>query len=253
MDYKGWVLSIYDEYIKRYNKKYNVLEKKVKFKDAIDNMIKKENRPVAIILMIFMISVIIIVVLALLGIIKNIEVYLMSEMLGVSIIAYFYNHKYETDLKTYHRHVDVLREVLEDEGLYNERFIRKLRSYTGGIFYKINEKIRGVIKGGIGIASILGLNYTSTKVDKDFALIILVVIAMILVIAYYVYMYLISMPNSRVIRKKNFHIILNILIAYDFEIKNENNNDNNSIPEETIIVKGIIEHLDKYLLKEKNK
>lgn len=48
MDYKGWILSIYDEYIERYNRKYNVVDKKIKIKDVINNLRKKENRTASI-------------------------------------------------------------------------------------------------------------------------------------------------------------------------------------------------------------
>ncbi|WP_291571449.1 hypothetical protein [Clostridium sp. UBA4548] len=252
MDYKGWVLSIYDEYVKRYNEKYNAKEEKVKLKDVISIMKRKEKRAGSIAIILFLLSIILLMGLSLFGKIENAEIYIMAEVLCAFLIAYFYNYKHEVDIQTYHRRVDVLREVLIDEGLYNEGFVRSLRSYTGGIFYKISEKIRGVIKGGIGIASIIGFNYTFIRSNNDIVLLIVAIMAIVMTIAYYAHIYLICMPNSRVIRRGNFHVILNILIAYDFESKSTNKNiSDKSTFSELAKVKDIIEKINETIV-EKN-
>lgn len=85
---------------------------------------------------------------------------------------------------------------MKEEDLYSEEFVRSPISYTGGLFYKISEKVRGIIKSGIPIDSIFWLNYATYIFNKKFVLILIAIITLV-IIAGYIHMYLTSMLNSR--------------------------------------------------------
>ncbi len=219
MDYKGWVLSIYDEYKDRSDKNKN---KNITSKSKIDNLkesfkflIKKGNRLKGITILVSMLLTIIIYCLYIIRKDDILLSYLFIPWIMLFIIVLPEWYKYETKLEVYEREVEILREVLKERKLYSGHIIQELYTATRGVFFKVKIFLAYLI--GIVVSSGLIRDITSMNKQtiKYMVFILLILIIFLIPILYFVWMIMISIPNNRIERSKNFHKLLKILILYD--------------------------------------
>lgn len=231
MDYMGWVLSIYDECIKRYNKRYL---KKLTNKEVIRKVFNKEYlvETISLIMTIFyIVGLITLMVLYFLGIIKRIEVYLTvgGLVLLISYIPQIY--RYELKLEYFKRKLIILSEILEEESLTTTESIEKLVKDTEGVLDKIKSfdfqlanKFVLTLSGLSAAIGIKNINIENQTI-KNFILILFIVLIFIIFMAWITYLILTMIPNSRIVRRQKLHELLKILLIY----KKANNQDNENI------------------------
>ncbi|WP_195619200.1 hypothetical protein [Clostridium paraputrificum] len=227
MDYKGWVLSIYDEYKNRYykNKKFN--NKPNGIKEIFKTMFKKENIYLTILIMIALGGSMIIYTIRIFKGDDNIFKYLVIPwgIFLIGIIPQWY--KYELTLDDYEERVGILRELLKEKGLYNIGIIKELYKSTRGISFYIKSSIVPAI--GIIPAIVSSIKIDSIdEVTLKYVLIILFLLIIIIVpIIYLIYIIMHSIPNSRIERSSEFNQLLKILILidkHDLDIEKEDKN-----------------------------
>lgn len=220
MDYMGWVLSIYDECIKRYNEKYT---KKMTWKEVFKKISSKENRYDAIalfILVLYIVGIIAITILYFLGVIKRVEEYLIiaSLLLAISYIPQMY--RYELKLDDYKKKLTVLLEILDEESLNTVESIERLSKDTEGILNKIKsskfDSINKFILTVSGLSAAIGVKNINleTQTIKNSILIVLAILIFSAFIIWVVYSVLTTIPNSRITRRQKFHELLRILLIY---------------------------------------
>lgn len=126
-------------------------------------------------------------------------------------------YKYELDLETYEKKVNILRDILKERNLYNKQVVQELYNSTRGIFFNIKTIIVYVV----GIVTSSGLLAKVGSIDKltiKYGLIILLAISVIgAPILYFIWLFMFSIPNSRLERSRSFHQLLRILIIHDKE------------------------------------
>lgn len=229
MDYKGWVLAIYDECksISNEGKDIEDKNKSINLKETLKFFIKKENRYMGILLGS---SILVTIIVCFLYLIKKDDGFL--KYLFIPWIILFIGllpewYKYELNLDAYEKEVNILRNVLKERGLYNKQVVQELYNSTRGVFFNIKTVMVYVV----GIVTSSGLLAKVSSIDKvtiKYGLIIVLGISAILApILYFIWVVMFSIPNSRLERSKSFHQLLKILIIHDkkeLEISGKYNN-----------------------------
>lgn len=236
MDYMGWVLSIYDECIERYNKRHI---KKLTDKEVVKKFFSKEYliETVSLIVTIFyIVGLIVLIVLYFWGIIKKVEIYLIvgGLVLLISYIPQIY--RYELKLEYFKRKLIILSEVLEEENLTTTESIEKLVKDTEGVLDKIKSfdfkfanKLLLTLSGLFAAIGIKNINIENQTI-KNFIILFFIVLLCIIFIGWILYLILTMIPNSRMVRRQKFHELLKILLVYK-KAKDQDNENINIVEE----------------------
>ncbi len=225
MDYTGWILSIYDECERRYNKKYIKKLDIHQPKEYISLFLKKDNRYMTSLLGGLLLGVLSIIVLYFLGVVSNIGYYviilIMIFLLGLIPILY----KYELKLEDYEKKLVLLVEILEEHNLNKKEIKKLLLKQTKGILYRILSILIGILASS-GIFKYVA-DQMKGKIETVIPLIL--AILMILISMFYIfYIIAIIIPNNRILRRQKFHELLKILCVYDMQ-ENSLINDEKSL------------------------
>ncbi|OSA92657.1 UNVERIFIED_ORG: hypothetical protein B2H93_13950 [Clostridium botulinum] len=242
MDYMGWILSIYDECERRYNKKYIKKLDIHRPKEYISLFLKKENRYMTLLLGGLLLGVLFIIVLYFLGLVSNIEYYviipIMIFLLGLIPILY----KYELELEDYEKKLVLLAEILEEHNLNKKEIKKLLLKQTKGILYRMLN----ILIGLIGILAPSGIfKYVADQMKGKIETVIPLILAILMIsipMFYIFYQIATIIPNNRILRRQKFHQLLKILCVYDIQESSLTNNEKslNGIDKLTIKLK---EHL----------
>ncbi|MDF2883801.1 MAG: hypothetical protein K0R54_4365 [Clostridiaceae bacterium] len=220
MNYKGWIMNIYDRYKLKYKERYTY--------DYIDkNSFKNSNkfRDLNIIGKILLISYFTFVIGG--GISYFIGLYLNSPVTSaIGLIAEILppillicNTKYEQD--EYRKCVRVLREVLEEENIKTISAIKRLIEDTAGVLYRIKDgEVNNYIKLVTFISAsglMFGVNNYLNKLEikNNNVIIIIEILIIIAIIGGIVYILRMIVPGSKYAKQKELHEILKILLVYE--------------------------------------
>jgi membrane protein YdbS with pleckstrin-like domain len=210
MDYGSWVLSIYDRFDERYKDRYITTKKR--FKDL--SRVKKIQVIITILLMLIGLGV------YEYGIFSKNEIVFCIGVFIILVIPIMTIYIDKVDIELFKKQILILEEVLTEEGLNNENAIIRLEKDTQGILGRIkDENVLNLIKSIMGLLSAIGittaLKYIGVEyINKEITVKVIVIslLAMcLLIISYYI---LLSIPNGKMVRKKQFNQLLRILIVY---------------------------------------
>ena len=207
MDYNLWVLSIYDEYRKEYEKKFP----QKKFKDKFRELSKLKKT----ILILYIIMIIGDAILCLYGINKNNSGIVFLGVFMDFIITAIINSQLKVDFQEYKKRLKVFEEILIKENLNNIDTLKKLEKNTSSIvnniFNKINKEsialISNIIQG-------VGIIYFLKKLGSKIILNIMALIIIIVLLAYLIYLIVISIPNNKYTKKKDMNELIKIYMVY---------------------------------------
>ncbi len=231
MGYKGWILSIYDEYKKRFNDKYEPKLSKIEtIKKVVKVGVKRENILPFLTLMVYIVLIIAIFTLYPFKIISTKEFITLFAYGTLSFLLIYspYIYKYEPDLKSYENKIKILRDILNERKIYNIDVVSELRDQTGGIIYKIRKlKIFAILNTLIALGIFTGIGEAAKGLTGEapkgvLGEVISFSIALIIIsvpTVYSIYSVLTIVPNNRITRRKDFHELLKILMVYDFMSK----------------------------------
>lgn len=240
MDYNGWVLSIYDEYRKRYDDKYEIkLSKWKRFKRIIKVAFTKKNVFPFMTITLYGILLAVILILLTLKVINTksfINIFSSGTLLYILCFSP-YMYKNEPELQSYCSRIEILRNVLKEQNIYNRDVIVELKNHTGNIFYKLGNFTMNVL---IAAGFTAGIGEFLRRSDIQFFTYAVTVIIVAVIAIYSVYSIVTAIPNNRIVRRKNFHQLLKILLTNDFEGKStsdikESVNKNVQLKEKDII------------------
>ena len=213
MDYKEWIVAIYDQYLDKYFDQYPDEKKRVKFKDIpLKNKLK----------MLYVISTAVLGFYLMFVSLNDYNFYLFLLGMGFTFIAPFFV-MYTADLKlnTFTKHLDILKKVLDEQNLLTHDKIKILAKETGTIFYKIsNSNLEWFIKLVPGLFGTAALSALIPNLSKNVAILILSGTILLLELIYLGYTILTFVPNSRIKRRKRFHELLRILLIQVDDNKN---------------------------------
>lgn len=202
MEYKDWLVALYDKYYKKEKVKYPT--KKI-----------KELSCKQIIKLIFAILFLLVgICMYIYGLLKSeiriLIVGLLAELIMLGICS-----AEKTDIRMFKNKVSILEEVLKEENLNNEISIKKIEKDSRGILSKIKDESILNLLGMLG--SFIGAIGLTTIIQKSGEGVILVIglgTILLLAIAIGIYFILISIPITRISRRKQLNELLRILIAY---------------------------------------
>lgn len=210
MDYGSWVLSIYDRFDERYKDRYIIPKKR--FNDL--SRVKKIQVILTIFFMLIGLGV------YEYGIFSKNKIVFCIGIFIIIVIPIMTIYIDKVDIELFKKQILILEEVLTEEGLNNENAIIRLEKDTQGILGRIkDENVLNLIKSIMGLLSAIGittaLKYIEVEyINKEITVMVIVIslLAMcLLIIAYYI---LLSIPNGKMVRKKQFNQLLRILIVY---------------------------------------
>lgn len=210
MSYMEWVLSLYDEYVRRYDERYP--EEKFKFRN-IRNMNWKNRLK----LMYFVFGYIMAIILNVYGsYIKNMNVVGIGLLLTF-VLPYTVIYTLDRSIDKLKKRIQILKDVLQEENLLSYKKILKLTNDTGSTVYKLLnsnlEKLVNLIISFLGTTLFINIINNITSITME---VILLGIVFILEFVFAIYSFLSIVPNNRITRKKNFHEMLLILLT-EFE------------------------------------
>ena len=217
MNYKGWILSIYDEYKRRSDegKKKKGREEKRTIKDVFKQMCKKENRWMSVVMITTFLAMIIVIILTLCNVIDN-----NGEYFSIPFIILFLGflpewYKHELNLEYYTNEVNILRKVLEDNDLYDKEIIQELYDSTKGMIFNVKTGSIYILWTIASSGILVHITYID-KVTLQYILLILMgALAIVLPVVYFIWLIATSIPNNRINRNREFHHLLEILITSD--------------------------------------
>lgn len=216
MDYRGWILSIYDEFQRVYNKENSKIKKTKK--QVLKEMFLKENLFITLVVLSYAILQITLIILYIKIKDRSISWCMVLVMFVTGFLASTQMYKNELTIYKYHEMIETLKEVLEQNNLNSEHYVRYLLKYTGGVLYKIKN-----VKGGGMISNTLAGStavYIADRVFKSSLLSLIIIIGLLVAFLFtIIYLYLSEIPNSRIVRKSQFHQLLRILVDYEYESK----------------------------------
>ena len=195
MDYNLWVLSIYDEYRKEYQKQFP--QKKFKFRE-LSNLKK-------VALVVYILIVIIATIFCLYGLNKNKFAYLFLGLFMDLFITTIVNSQIKVDFQEYKKRLKVFEKVLIKENLNDIELLKKFQKDTSGLLNKI---INSINEKNINIFSTfleaLGITYIIKILDINFILISVCFIIMGGFILYLMYSIIIEVPNNKYQKKEKY-------------------------------------------------
>lgn len=225
MDYKGWVIAIYDVYRDNYNKVKGSTEKnnKQSLKEIIRFFKKKENIFKGVILLLPILISIICFIIFIFEKDSKVMIYIYISFIPMLMYILPEWYKYELDLEAYEECIEILRKTLEEKKLYNKYIIQELYNSTKGISTYIVNGL--VYLFTIGITS--GIIDYIKIVDNDIVFILLIMVVMLIGVGGYIFYFIMSnLPNSRIKKNREFHLLLKLLIIYDREVLQIDNKTN---------------------------
>ena len=207
MNYNLWVLSIYDEYRKEYQKQFP----QKKFIDKI-----KELSMYKMILLIGYISIVIVnTVFCIYELSKNNFEYLFFGLFVDLFIATLTNSQIKVDFQDYKKRLKVFEKILIKENLNDIELLKKFQKDTSGLLNKI---INSINEKNINIFSTfleaLGITYIIKILDINFILISVCFIIMGGFILYLMYSIIIEVPNNKYQKKRDMNELIKIYITY---------------------------------------
>lgn len=202
MDYIGWVLSIYDEYKKQYKVKYPKINKKMSLKNILKLAYIIVIPVIGFIILYYSIQN------------KSLDGMFISTLM-IFVAPLFVIYSVELTLEEYKKRLEIMKGILEKEGLYTSSHLEKLAKETGSVFYKIRySNLEILIKSLTGIAGAIGITYLYDKITSEVFTIIFILSIGLIAIVYTLRSIIQLIPNSRIVRKKEFHELLIILVVY---------------------------------------
>ncbi|MGM9978162.1 MAG: hypothetical protein ACI33J_05140 [Clostridium sp.] len=207
MNYNLWVLSIYDEYRKEYQKQFP----QKKFIDKI-----KELSMYKMILLIGYISIVIVnTVFCIYELSKNNFEYLFFGLFVDLFIATLTNSQIKVDFQDYKKRLKVFEKILIKENLNDIELLKKFQKDTSGLLNKI---INSINEKNINIFSTfleaLGITYIIKILDINFILISVCFIIMGGFILYLMYSIIIEVPNNKYQKKRDMNELIKIYMTY---------------------------------------
>lgn len=205
MKYSNWILSIYDEYEKKYNEGKE--ENKKNFIQEIRTLdIKTKLKLIfgIVPLGIYFYGIVYINLKALIGGILLLIMY-------TSVIIYIE----QSPLKYYKKSIIILNEILKKEGLDNIKSIEQLIIATDKGFL-VKKMIEFIFFKSVGLLTVsLGIVYRLRKIiyNKCIRILLLLIITILVWvgITYWIFM---IMPKGKMARRKQFNQLLKILLFY---------------------------------------
>ena len=207
MDYDLWVLSIYDEYKKEYEKQFP----HKKFIDKLRELsiLKK------CILGIYFFGVFINMIFCIYGINKNNSNVVVLSLLIDLIITTIMNSQIKVDFQEYKKKLEIFAKVLEKEKLNDIELLKKIEKDTSGIlnnlFNKINkeniEVISAIIQG-------IGIFYFIKKLGTRIIINIILFIIIVAFLIYLIYTIVTNIPNNKYTKKRDMNQLIKIYITY---------------------------------------
>ena len=202
MEYKDWLVAIYDKFCEKEKIKYPTKKiKELSFKQ-ITKLI------VAILFLLIGISMYIY------GLLKSESRILIVGLLAELIMLVICSTE-KMDIRIFKNRISVLEEVLKEEELNNEISIKKIEKDSRGILSKIQDQnilnllgMLGSFIGAIGITTII------QKSSEGVILIIALGTILLLAILMGIYFILTSIPITKTSKKKQLNGLLKILIVY---------------------------------------
>ncbi|WP_160687492.1 hypothetical protein [Clostridium sp. C2-6-12] len=218
MNYKGWIMNIYDRYKLKYKERYTDDDKN-SFKNF--NKINDLNAIGKILMILYFAFVIVGGISYFVGLYLNSPVVsaigLIAEVVPPMLLIY--NTKFEQD--EYKKCVRVLREVLEEENIKTIPVIKRLIKDTAGVLYRIKDgEVNNYIKL-LTFISASGLmfgvsNYLNKiEIKNNNAIIIIEILIIIAIIGGIIYILRMVNPGSKYAKQKELHEILKILLIYE--------------------------------------
>lgn len=217
MDYMGWILSIYDECEKRYKK--NQIKNKINGpKDFLKRCLKKENIYASFLLATLIIGMTCILFLYLIGILKNIQYYMLFLIVGFELGIIPTLYQYEPILDEYEKKITILVEILEEHNLNKKEIKKLLLRKTRSVLYRTKTIVISLIGTLVSSSGLFKYVIEINKEEIKTVITTLIIGLLILVILLsIVYQIAIVIPNNRIIRKQKFHNLLNILYVYELQ------------------------------------
>lgn len=201
MNYKGWVLAIYETYATKYENKYS--KKKLK-----DLSFKKK------------IKLIVGWLLIVIGLIMDVIALVISNELlylgGISVIAIsliIFDQMSKCNMEVFKKNLIVLEEVLIDENIDTVSIISQLIQDTGNLTYRL---IKDTGKGNIYIQilsylSASGIVAYLLNAENSKSAYLLLIIFIVIFIIYVLYS---TIPYGKNQKRKTLHELLKILLVY---------------------------------------
>lgn len=189
MEYNEWLISIYDETIKRYKKEHEFKLKKF----------KELSVKVKIQLILFIVCCLIGFLLNIYGIYKKYNEFLFMGCLVMFMppTLLLYSQKY--DLQYFKDNIEILKQVLESENLNNVEAIERLIKDTSGVLYRINDML--IPKLIINVIGASGITYIINKLGGEVISLVISLFILIITVCLLGYYILRSIPNSKIIKK----------------------------------------------------
>ena len=223
MQYKWWITAFYDEYCERKKELEKNRHERFTLKKFLKALLEKENR----LLLIFMICVLIISILFIVGIIDPVGYVILlfsSEIL--MLLPESYRNSKKIRLSYYKENINILIDILVEEGLYDTEIINRLLEDTGGIFYKIKSGSMNYVKSIIlvitSIPIALGIK---GELNLEFKTIIVITIVVIFILSVIVWVYFLikSLSFTDSYKKEQLHERLKIILMYKLADDNKKN------------------------------
>lgn len=215
--YEDWIISIYNEYLKR----YNITREKITWKQVFKKLASKKNRKVVIWYGLYILCSIVTMTSYAFGINKIIPEILLMIFTVIFIWTIFpIIYANEIPLIKYEERINIIKDIMKEHKLFKEDIIKELIRETGSIPEKIGLKsdllgktyliitTLGAIKGMFNI-DISNKQLISVIIIGIFIIILLGILIFVIV-----NLMLIFLKNSRIQRRKDFHEFLKILLLY---------------------------------------
>lgn len=220
MDYKGWIIAIYDVYKDKYNKNKGNTESnnKQSLKEVVKFFMKKENIIKGIILFLPILVSIICFIIFVIERDSKIMIYIPMSFIPMAMCILPEWYKYELNLEVYEEHIEILRETLKEKELYNKYIIQELYNSTKGISTYIVSAFGYLFTIGITSGIIDYINIVDYDIMQIMTILLIMIVMVIGTVGYIFYFIMSNLPNSRIQKNKEFHLLLKILIIYDREV-----------------------------------
>lgn len=210
MQYKWWITALYDEYEKRKKEQQKNEHKKITLKEFM----KKENRAVHI----FMICVFIISILFITGLINEMYYWILLLLTEIVIILpESYRNSKKLNLNIFKEDVQILKDIMIEEGIYDISIINKLLENTGGFLYKIENDKMNYLKYIIILLSSIPITFgAKIKVSLDLEIYLVIAFILLLILGTIIWIsYIIkSLSFTDGYKKEQLHEKLKILLMY---------------------------------------
>ena len=213
MNYKDWIIIIYDKYKKKYNEKYINDKRIIKFKD-----ITTIGKLIIIFYFTFVIGG---GISYFIGILLN---NLIISIIGIVAeitppIILIYKTKFKQE--DYRKCVCTLREVLEEENINTIPTINRLIKDTAGVLYRIKDgEVNNYIKLSTFISAsglMFGVSNYLDKIEikNNNVVVIIEIFIVMAIIGGIIYILRMIIPGSKYAKQKELHEILKILSIYE--------------------------------------